>query len=351
MRTEAIDGNGLLPMRAPGKVFVRAYDFRRWLRRELPAHLGDRPSADPLRRLPDLPAAALPKAIARRWPAADDALLEGTSAALAALPIDHQVAPSEVLPGGSKVAVRRLEQFIEGALPRYEDDRNHPDTGAASGLSPYLHFGHIGTHQILAELARHEQFDPDGDGEGDAIWTATPPTLAFLDELVTWRELGLNFCHERPDDYDRLESLPNWAQKTIEEHRRDRRPEIYSLDELANARTDDEIWNAAQRELRDEGRMHNYLRMLWGKKIYQWTPSPDDALQVLIELNNRFAIDGRDPNSYSGIFWVLGRYDRAWGPERPVFGKLRYMTSDSTRRKLRLREYLARYGPDRAHRA
>ncbi|MEZ6062841.1 MAG: deoxyribodipyrimidine photolyase, partial [Planctomycetaceae bacterium] len=134
---------------------------------------------------------------------------------------------------------------------------------------------------------------------------------------------------------------PDWALKTIQEHAGDPRPEKYSADELCHAQTADEIWNAAQTELVTEGRMHNYLRMLWGKKIYEWSETAQQALDVMIDLNNRFAVDGRNPNSYSGIFWVLGRYDRAWGPERPIFGKLRYMTSESTRRKLRLSDYLS----------
>jgi deoxyribodipyrimidine photo-lyase len=167
---------------------------------------------------------------------------------------------------------------------------------------------------------------------------------AFLDELVTWRELGYNRCC-LTDDYGRYESLPKWALETLAEHADDRREHLYTLDEFETAATHDELWNAAQRQLIREGRLHNYLRMLWGKKILEWSPSPQQALDVLIHLNNKYAVDGRDPNSYSGIFWVLGRYDRAWGPERAVFGKVRYMSSENTRRKLRLREYLERYGP------
>jgi deoxyribodipyrimidine photo-lyase len=130
----------------------------------------------------------------------------------------------------------------------------------------------------------------------------------------------------------------------MEEHRSDPRPHLYSLQELDAAETHDELWNAAQNQLVTEGRMHNYLRMLWGKKIYQWSASPRDALKVLIELNNRYAVDGRNPNSYSGIFWCLGRYDRAWGPERPIFGKIRYMTSENTARKLKVKSYIKQYG-------
>jgi deoxyribodipyrimidine photo-lyase len=171
----------------------------------------------------------------------------------------------------------------------------------------------------------------------------TQPAESFLDELITWREIGYNMAAHLPG-YTKFSSLPDWAKKTIAEHRDDARPDIYELDQFENADTHDEIWNAAQRELVTDGRMHNYLRMLWGKKIYEWSPDAETALEVMVHLNNKYAVDGRDPNSYSGIFWCLGRYDRAWGPERPIFGKLRYMTSDSTRRKMKLERYLERYG-------
>ena len=172
------------------------------------------------------------------------------------------------------------------------------------------------------------------------------PAEAFLDELVTWRELGYVFCFHRPD-YERFESLPDWARATLAEHASDPRPHVYSLDDLLHARTHDRIWNAAQTQLLREGTIHNYLRMLWGKKILEWSATPELALAHLIELNNRFALDGRNPNSYSGIFWTLGRFDRPW-PERKVFGTIRCMTSDSTARKLDLDSYLSRFTPQKA---
>ena len=168
---------------------------------------------------------------------------------------------------------------------------------------------------------------------------------AFLDQFVTWRELGYNMAWQR-DDYGRYESLPDWARKSLAEHADDDRPTVYTKEELAAGATHDELWNAAQGQLVREGVIHNYLRMLWGKKIFEWSPSPQDALEVMIELNNKYALDGRDPNSYSGIFWCLGRYDRPWGPERPVFGTVRYMSSRNTARKLRVGPYLDRHGPD-----
>jgi deoxyribodipyrimidine photolyase len=176
----------------------------------------------------------------------------------------------------------------------------------------------------------------------------SPAAEAFLDQITTWRELGFNFCHSRKD-YDQFESLPMWAQRTLNEHASDPRPFTYSLEEFAGAQTHDSIWNAAQTQLLVEGRIHNYLRMLWGKKILEWTRSPQEALQVMIELNNRYALDGRYPNSYSGIFWCLGRYDHPWGPVRPIFGTVRYMNSASTARKFNVKEYLRKYSPNPMH--
>ena len=165
----------------------------------------------------------------------------------------------------------------------------------------------------------------------------------FLDQLITWRELGYNMCSKRKD-YADFDSLPEWARETLQKHAPDPRPHVYSMADFEAARTSDPLWNAAQRQLVREGRIQNYLRMVWGKKILEWSPSPREALAIMIELNDKYALDGRDPNSYSGIFWTLGRYDRPWAPERPIFGKVRYMSSRNTERKLRLRNYLERYG-------
>jgi len=169
-------------------------------------------------------------------------------------------------------------------------------------------------------------------------WGVGESAAAFLDQLVTWRELGYQFAAKR-EDHARYESLPAWARKTLEEHAGDRRPHLYDLDRFEHADTHESLWNAAQNQLRLQGVMHNYLRMLWGKKILHWSESPRAALEIMTELNDRYALDGRDPNSVSGIFWVLGRHDRAWGPEREVFGKVRYMSTANTRRKLRASRY------------
>ncbi|HSO24330.1 MAG TPA: deoxyribodipyrimidine photolyase [Chondromyces sp.] len=346
VRLEAVDGNGLLPMAAADREFATAYSFRRHLQKTLLPHLEAMPLADPLTEaLP--PAAPLPEAVARRWPAASAGLLGGDATELAALPIDHSVAPAP-LRGGPRAASERLEEFLETRLEGYVEDRNRPEADAASGLSPYLHFGHVSPHEIFLELMRRERWTPEdvqppANGRRAGWWGVREGAEAFLDQVVTWRELGFNVCATNPQ-HDRWESLPEWAQRTLTEHAVDPREHTYSLEEFSAGATHDPLWNAAQNQLRSEGTIHNYLRMLWGKKILEWTTEPREALEVMIELNNGYALDGRDPNSYSGIFWVLGRHDRAWGPERPIFGTVRYMSSANTARKFPVRGYLERYG-------
>ena len=250
--------------------------------------------------------------------------------------------------GGSLAASKTLSQFLKTRLPIYESDRNQPEQEATSGLSPYLHFGHISVHEVFDEVTRLAGWTPDqvaskSTGSSSGWWGASPEVESFLDELITWREIGYNMCWQR-DDYDQYESLPDWAQRTLAKHTRDRRPaRLLRCEQFEAAETHDQLWNAAQRQLVREGRIHNYLRMLWGKKILEWSASPREALDVMIELNNKYALDGRNPNSYSGIFWVLGRYDRAWGPERPIFGKIRYMSSENTARKVRVKQYIEKY--------
>jgi deoxyribodipyrimidine photo-lyase len=348
VRLEAIDGNGMLPLHATDKAFARAFDFRRFLLRVLPEHAACAPRLDALRgaQLPKLP--ALSRNVLRRWPMASDALLDLQPRALAELPINHHVAPGSMR-GGFKAAQKQLRTFVNERLERYAELRNHPDAAVTSDLSPYLHFGHIGAHEVFAAVAKAEDWSVEllaeqRRGEPKAVWQMRPGAEAFLDQLVTWRELGYNFCSQRPADYDSYGSLPEWAKASLAKHAKDPRERLYSLAQLEAGDTYDELWNAAQRELVETGRMQNYLRMLWGKLVLAWSKTPEAALETLLELNNKYALDGRDPNSYSGIFWCFGRYDRPWGPERPIFGLVRYMTSESALRKLRLKGYLQRFG-------
>ncbi len=347
---EAVDANGLLPLAAVDRTCVSAYQFRRLLQHLLPEHLAASPAEKPLaRRLPPFPRdaaglPALPAGVLGRWPP-----LPRQGVVLAELPVDATVAPVAGVAGGERPAAALLRAFVRDRLPRYHDERNHPDAPVTSGLAPYLHWGCISTHHILAAVAAAERWTPErlgrtASGAREGWWGMSAGAEGFLDQVVTWREVGFNMAARRAGDHERYESLPDWAQATLDRHSRDPRPELYGLDDLAAANTGDELWNAAQRQLRREGTIHNYLRMLWGKRVLEWSPSPRQALAWLVELNNRYALDGRDPNSYSGIFWCLGRYDRPWAPERPIFGTIRFMSSQSARRKLRLEGYLARYG-------
>jgi deoxyribodipyrimidine photo-lyase len=345
VRLEAVDSNGLLPLHGTERVFATAYSFRRFLQRTLPIHLGESPISTPLDAAHRGNRARVPQDVVNRWPSAAAGLLADEAGALAALPIDHSVGPVDQQ-GGPKAGSAALSAFLSRRLTEYPQTRNHPDEEGPSGLSPYLHFGHVSPHQILEAIATRESWTPDlvgrATGKRQGWWRLSDSAEAFLDQVVTWRELGLNMCAHR-DDYREYESLPEWARTTLREHAHDPRPYSYCRATLEEASTHDPVWNAAQTQLRREGRIHNYLRMLWGKKILEWSPSPQMALQAMIGLNDKYALDGRDPNSYSGIFWVLGRYDRPWGPERPIFGKVRYMSSENTVRKLRVREYLASY--------
>ena len=344
---ERVDSVGLFPMAATDRVFPSAHTFRRQLQKDLVPHLNEFPDQAPLRRAAHLRPGKLPRNFLARWPAAPEKLLAANPSSLATLPIDHSVGVAKNHKGGFRAGRKRLESFLVNGLARYAEDRNQPSENATSGLSPYLHFGHVSSHEIFAGLAKAHAWSPQQvssrvTGSREGWWGFDPVVEGFLDQVITWRELGFNMASKR-DDYDRFESLPDFARKTLDAHRSDRRSHLYTLAQFDGAQTHDEIWNAAQRELTTTGCMHNYLRMLWGKKILEWTETPEEALEVMIELNNRYALDGRNPNSYSGIFWCLGRYDRAFGPEREVFGKVRFMSSESTRRKLRLTSYLEQH--------
>ena len=344
VKLEQVDGNGMLPLRAADKVFARAVDFRRFLQRVLAEHLPHFPVGDALRG--EVGAASIPAEILRKWPMATPELLTGTASALASLPIDHAVTPVESVSGGAMAAGAVLRAFV-GNLKRYGEERNDPDAAASSGLSSYLHFGHIGAHQVFAALAKHEEWTSakmDTKPSGKRGWLGMSPTAEeFLDQLITWRELGYNYCWQR-NDYEDYESLPPWAKQTLGECAKDQREHVYSLEQFERAETHDPLWNAAQRQLVGEGRIHNYLRMLWGKKVVEWTSIPQDAWQILIELNNKYALDGRNPNSYTGISWVFGRYDRPWAPRREVFGTIRWMSSQNTVRKVKTKVYQERWG-------
>jgi deoxyribodipyrimidine photo-lyase len=345
---EKVDSNGLLPMRTADRVYPTAYAFRRFLQKHLPTHLVEHPQEDPLKGVRLRRLTAIPRNILKRWPRATDEILEAGPKGLSVFPIDHNVGIAEMR-GGSDEALSLLDEFAEDKLSKYSELKNQPEEEVTSGLSPYLHFGHISAHQVFHRIAEKEDwfFDrlaPTTKGNRSGWWGMSESAEGFLDQLITWRELGFNMSWQR-NDYDQYDSLPDWAIQTLRSHEMDERPHIYSLEDFEQAQTHDRLWNGAQMQLVSEGRIHNYLRMLWGKKILEWSPTPRHALDVMIELNNKYGLDGRDPNSYGGIFWCLGRYDRPWGPERRIFGKIRYMSSKNTARKVSVQYYVEKYAP------
>ena len=276
---EAVDGSGLLPLAATDAVFPTAFAFRRLLQGVLPARLEEAPVPDPLAgvRLPSLP--SLPVEVTRRWPAASPALLECERSTIAALPVGHRVGRVPEVCGGRSAGVTSLRRFLNEKLPRYHEARNRPEQEGTSGLSPYLHFGHVSAHEVFAAVAERERWTPDrlaskASGKRAGWWGMSVAAEAFLDQLVTWREVGFNFASKR-DDGERYESLPPWARATLEKHLGDRRAHLYTPEQLEQAATHDPLWNAAQTQLLREGTIHNYLRMLWGKKIVEWSPRRD----------------------------------------------------------------------------
>lgn len=345
VRLEKVDSNGILPLRAANQVYQRAFTFRRFLQSSLSEYFDSIPAEKPLERLLPVAPFDLTTILGERWIQESD-LSSDHLGSRDSLPIDYSVS-STTIRGGSHNALRVLSEFQESKLSGYSEDRNHPDRKGTSGLAPFLHHGHISPHEVFWGVMKNESWNPtklasSARGQRSGWWGVQESAEAFLDQLVTWRELGYNMAWQA-QDYDQYQSLPAWAKTTLEEHSIDQREYLYDCRQLENGATHDQLWNAAQVQLVRDGTIHNYLRMLWGKKILEWTPSPQEALEIMVYLNNKYALDGRDPNSYSGIFWILGRYDRPWGPERPVFGKVRYMSSANTARKIRLKRYLEEY--------
>lgn len=342
-RLEAVDANGVLPVAAAGRAFPTAHGFRAHLQRTFRAQLTEWPSREPLDGLPRVARAAIAPGLQARWPAATADVLSGRT--LAALPIDHTV-PPVAIEGGSSAARARLASFIAHGLAAYGERHNRPGEDATSRLSPWLHFGHLSVHEVFEAVMSHERWTSrklgtSTRGAREGWWNVSASAESFLDELITWRELAFNTCAYVPD-YGSFASLPEWARRTLGAHRKDRRAHRYTLAEFDAAATHDPLWNAVQRQLAQDGWFHGYMRMLWGKKILEWSRRPEDALAVMEHLMNRYALDGRDPNSWAGFAWVLGRYDRPW-PEREIFGTVRYMSSANTARKMRVTQYLRTY--------
>jgi deoxyribodipyrimidine photo-lyase len=241
------------------------------------------------------------------------------------LNVDTDVPEVDWLTPGEKAAHKALHRFIQHKLSRYAEDSNNPALDAQSNLSPYLHFGQLSAQRI-ALLVIKSLIGIKSKG-------------GFLEELIIRRELSDNFCFYN-SNYDNVGCFPAWARESLQKHQKDRREYVYTLKEFEEGRTHDNLWNAAQMEMKKRGKMHGYIRMYWAKKILQWSESPGKAMKIAIYLNDKYELDGRDPNGYVGIAWSIGGvHDRAWG-ERPVFGKIRYMSYNGCRSKFDVEAYI-----------
>jgi deoxyribodipyrimidine photo-lyase len=252
--------------------------------------------------------------------------IDDTEKAIARLQIDRSVQKSNYFHGGPKEAQNHLRIFLESKLDRFPELRNDPTLDCLSQMSPYLHFGQISPLRIALKV----------------IETESPGTEAFLEELIVRRELSMNFVFYN-GQYDSFEAVPEWAKKALRTHQKDRRPSLYRLDELEMAKTHDAYWNAAQKEMIVKGKMHGYMRMYWGKKILEWSKTPEEAFRRALYLNNKYELDGRDPNGFAGVAWCFGKHDRPWG-ERPIFGHVRYMNDRGLKRKFAADEYVKMMG-------
>jgi len=240
--------------------------------------------------------------------------------------LDRSVPPiSDLFKGGTSQAVNRFNGFIRRRLIHYDDHSNQPQTDDISHMSPYLHFGQISPLYLALKISR----------AADSLKAVKD---AYIEQLIVRRELAMNFAYYT-SDYDAYTCIPGWAEKTLAEHRNDEREYIYSRRQLENANTHDAYWNASMREMKFTGFMHNYMRMYWGKKILEWSETPQKAFRTTLAINNKYFLDGRDPNSYTGVAWIYGVHDRAW-TERPIFGKTRYMAASGLERKCDISAYL-----------
>jgi deoxyribodipyrimidine photo-lyase len=268
---------------------------------------------------------ALPLA---RWD--DTTADEAIARVIAACEIDHTVSPVRTFAPGARAAAARLADFVQHRLPEYTTRRNEAADDHTSRLSPDLHYGHVSAAEVVRAALASEA--PCADVE------------AFTDQVLTWRELSYNWCVRTPR-FDQLDALPDWIRRTMAAHADDPRPETYTLAELEAAETDDALWNAAQRQLVRAGVIHNYARMLWGKQVLRWAPDYESARAWLFHLNDRYALDGRDPNSVGGIMWCLGLWDRSWG-NKPIWGGLRPMLTSRAGKKFDVGRYVRRWGAD-----
>jgi deoxyribodipyrimidine photo-lyase len=314
----AVDSSCIVPMSHFEKREYAAYTIRPKIRRALPEYLEPAPAVKVAHRYRD----AVPE-FHTEVKAGDIARL------VASCEIDHSVAPSPDFRGGRIEAEKTLERFLTDRLRRYAADKNEPSRKATSDLSPYLHFGTMSSLEVALAVRAHAE-------EHKLI------AEEFLEELIVRRELAFNFARFA-SRIDSLEALPDWARGTLDRHRKDTRDPEYAPEVLEAARTGDDLWNATQKELLVRGKIHGYYRMYWGKKIIEWSRDPETALATMIRLNDKYALDGRDPNTYTNILWCFGLHDRPWG-ERPVFGMVRFMSRGGMDRKTDVKTYIREMG-------
>lgn len=311
----AVDSNGIIPMSKFEKEEYAAYTIRPKIKKLLPNYL--KPLAE---ETVEIDSTNIDIDASFETVVTADRIAELVSQC----EIDHSVKPSPVYHGGTANGRTRLKTFVQEILPDYDNARNKPDRDGSSRLSAYLHFGFLSPLEIALAVQ-----DADVPQESKD---------AYLEELIVRRELSYNMTRHNPK-YDSLAALPDWVHKTMRTHADDHREVTYTLEELEAGQTHDELWNACQREMVRTGEMHNYVRMLWGKNVIAWSRSYEEAFETLVHLNNKYCLDGRNPNSYAGILWCFGKHDRPW-MERPVFGQIRYMTSGSTGRKFDSKKYI-----------
>lgn len=310
-----VDADVLVPSNLFEKHFFALHIFKPKLYAQFPAYLVKAPHLRP----------------ARQWkrPAGFESFNVREDVTAGWKNLDRTVHPVDWLSGGTHAALKRLKDFVADDLAHYKDRRNHPESAGTSRLSPYLHFGHIGPLTIALAVQ-------------EAVKKGTIAQEAFdsfISEVIGWRELAVNFVKYVPA-YDSIECAEPWAQKTLKEHGRDARNPVYTLDQLEKAETYDELWNASQMQMVKFGWMHNYMRMYWAKKILEWSPTPAAAFQYAVHLNDKYELDGRDPNGYAGIAWAIaGVHDRPWF-DRPIFGTIRYMSGGSTGKKFNSKLYI-----------
>ncbi len=337
----AVDSNSVVPLRLLGAAPYAAAHLRPRIHKQFAAAFEQRSAAKPKAATPDA---------SRIDPGFEVAALDDPAGLVAKLPVDQTVKAVSEKAGGTTAARARLKAFIKKGLPVYAEHRSDPMPPSAfhgSGLSPYLHFGHIGIEEVvMSTLEATGGYVPvrlhlEKAGKREGFFGEDVNANSFLDEALTWRDVGYVWhVHRREDTKSLQTALPKWAYATLHMHAGDKREFVYDLAQWESASTHDPLWNAAQRELVATGGIHNYLRMLWGKKVIEWSRTPEEAYQTLVHLNNKYALDGRNPNSYTGILWCFGLFDRPWAPQRNVLGQIRYMSSGNTAKKFKLGPYL-----------